>query len=118
MIGGSEAGDENFTGSVDDVRIYNRALSPDEVAYLYAQESQSTLQPPQTLTANLGGGQDFNLNLTGLPNQNYVLQSATNLTPPVQWQSLVTNAADTNGVWHFTDTNQHSAQKFYRTTTP
>ena len=105
-------------GLIDDVRIYNRALSADEVAHLYALESQVTLQPPQTLSANLGAGSIFNLTLTGLPNQNYVLQTATNLAPPVPWQSLLTNAADTNGVWQFTDTNLNSAQKFFRVTTP
>ena len=107
-----------FCGSVDDVRIYNRDLSADEVAYLYALESQSTLQPPQTLSANLGAGSTFNLTLTGLPNQNYVLQTATNLMAPVQWQSILTNTTDTNGVWQFTDTNLNSAQKFYRVSTP
>jgi uncharacterized delta-60 repeat protein len=107
-----------WNGNIDDIRIYNRAFSADEVAYLYALESQSTLQPPQTLTANLGAGPNFNLNLTGLPNQSYVLQSATNLTPPIQWLPVLTNAADTNGVWQFTDTNLNSAQKFYRVTTP
>src|ERR1039458_797739 len=72
----------SFTGQIDDVRIYNRALSTNEVALLYALESQSTLQPPITLTANLGTGPNFNLNLIGIPGQNYILQTATNLLPP------------------------------------
>ena len=108
-----------WNGNIDDIRIYNRAISSGEVAYLYAQESQSTLQPPQTLTANLGAGSNFILNLTGLPNQSYVLQSATNLTPPVQWRSVLTNPADGNGVWQFTDTNIAGVPaRYYRATTP
>lgn len=60
----------------------------------------------------------LSLNLTGLPGVNYVLQSATNLTPPINWLPVLTNTTDTNGLWQFTDTNLNSAQKFYRATTP
>jgi hypothetical protein len=37
------AGGRYFTGCLDDVRIYNRALSPSEVAQLYALESPNAL---------------------------------------------------------------------------
>jgi uncharacterized delta-60 repeat protein len=115
----SQNGTDFFGGSIDDVRIYNRAFSSNEVAYLYMQESQSTLLPPQTLSANLGAGPNFNLNLTGLPGHNYVLQTTTNLLPPIQWLSVLTNTADTNGVWQFTDTNTAAyPQRFYRATMP
>jgi uncharacterized delta-60 repeat protein len=114
----SEQSTDFWGGSIDDVRLYNRALSSNEVASLYALESQPTLPPPLTLTANLGAGPNFNLNLTGVPGQNYVLQTATNLTPPIQWFPVLTNAADINGVWQFSDTNLNGTQKFYRVTTP
>jgi hypothetical protein len=67
-------------------------------------------------TAGLVPG--LSLNLTGLPGQAYVLQSATNLGAMAQWQSVLTNTADTNGVWQFTETNFNSAQKYYRIITP
>lgn len=60
----------------------------------------------------------FNLSLTGWVGQSYILQTTTNLTAPIQWQSILTNASDTSGVWQFTDTNLNNAQKFYRVTTP
>ena len=45
------------------------------------------------------------------------LYAATNLTPPVLWQPLYTNA--TGGLWQFTDTNTSgNASKFYRLSTP
>jgi hypothetical protein len=47
-------------------------------------------------------------------NYPYILQSATNLTPPVNWQPVLTNPADGNGNWQFTDTNLNGSQKFYR----
>lgn len=54
---------------------------------------------------------------TGTPNQAYVLLTATNL-PPVTWTPVLTNSADTNGVFQFTDlptTNYN--QRFYRVQT-
>jgi len=107
---------EYWNGGIDDVRIYNRALPADEVAYLYRLESSTKPQPK--LTASLSAGPQFNLSLNGSPGSNYVLQLATNLTPPIQWQSLLTNTADTNGVWQAADTNLNSTQKFYRAVTP
>jgi hypothetical protein len=111
-------GPEWFVGDIDDVRIYNRALSADEVAYLYQLETQTTPVPPLNMAASLGAGPSLNLIVSGLPGRNYVLQSATNLQPPIPWLPMMTNAADTNGVWQFTDTNLNNAQKFYRVTTP
>jgi hypothetical protein len=69
--------------------------------------------PPQSLTAqNLGTG--LQLQFTGTPNYRYILQSATNLTPPISWKSIRTNSADASGNWSFTDTNLNGDQKFYR----
>ena len=60
--------------------------------------------PPQQFTVqNLGTGLQFQL--TGTPYYPYILQMATNLTPPVNWQPILTNPADANGNWSFTITN-------------
>jgi len=53
--------------------------------------------PPQSFTAGSVNGQQLTLQLTGTPNYPYILVSATNLTPPVVWQPVFTNCADTNG---------------------
>jgi hypothetical protein len=42
---------------------------------------------------------------SGTPGSNYVLEYTTNLCPPFQWQPVITNAANTNGNWTFTDSN-------------
>jgi len=63
---------------------------------------------PQSFTAGMAGsvnGQQLTLQLTGTPNYPYILQSATNLTPPINWQCVFTNCADTNGNWSFCVTN-------------
>jgi hypothetical protein len=52
-------GSQAFTGNIDDVRIYNRALSTNEVQQLYAYESQPTPVPcvsPATATATVVDG--------------------------------------------------------------
>jgi hypothetical protein len=70
--------------------------------------------PPQSFKGVSTNSQQFGLQFSGTPNYPYILQSATNLTPPVNWQPVLTNAADANGNWQFTDTNLNSRQKFYR----
>lgn len=59
-------------------------------------------------------GNQIVLQLSGATNYPYVLQMATNLTPPVTWKSIITNLADGSGNWQFTDTNLNGSQKFYR----
>jgi hypothetical protein len=61
------------------------------------------------------GGQEVQLQCQGVPGNSYVLLSATNLTPPVDWRPVVTNTADTNGNWTSTVTNVLSDNAvFYR----
>jgi hypothetical protein len=37
------------------------------------------------------------------------------LQPVIQWTPIVTNAADTNGAWQFTDSQtENFSQRFYR----
>lgn len=75
--------------------------------------------PPQRLTVNFATGQGAGLELSGTPNFPYVLQSATDLLPPVSWQTVITNLADTGGNWSFTDTNTTVyPTRFYRMTVP
>lgn len=51
------AGFEYCNGQLDDIRIYNRALSSNEVAQLYATESQVSCSPHRaTATATLDSG--------------------------------------------------------------
>jgi hypothetical protein len=57
------------------------------------------------------------LHLSGTPNYPYILQATTNLMPPVLWQQVTTNLADTNGHWSFTDTNALTTPaRFFRIT--
>ena len=78
----------------------------------------TVISPNSTLSASLGAGPNVNLSLIGAPGGNYILETATNLLAPIQWVPVLTNAADSNGVWQFTDTNLSNAQLFYRVTKP
>jgi sugar lactone lactonase YvrE len=66
----------------------------------------TVLLPPQGFsgqTVSSGGG--LQLQFSGTPSYPYILQMATNLMPPVNWQPVLTNPADGNGNWNFTVTN-------------
>jgi sugar lactone lactonase YvrE len=74
----------------------------------------TVLLQPTNFTAQLTES-GLQLQLTGTPNYPYVLQSATNLTQPVTWQSILTNFTDTNGYWNWTITNlPQTPASFYR----
>jgi sugar lactone lactonase YvrE len=58
------------------------------------------------------------LNFVSQPNSTNVVLCATNLVPPIVWQSIATNIAGADGNWQFTDTNAASYQtRFYRSLT-
>jgi sugar lactone lactonase YvrE len=59
-------------------------------------------------------GQGVQFQFTGSPASQYVLLMATNLTPPVIWQPLCTNAADAAGNCCFSDTNTGNPAQYYR----
>lgn len=75
--------------------------------------SLTVVLPPRNFSASPGAN-GMRLQGSGTPNYPYILQSATNLTPPVNWQPVFTNPADISGNWQFTDTNLNASQKFYR----
>ena len=70
--------------------------------------------PPQSFLARSSTNHQVALQLIGSPNYPYILQSATNLTPPVIWKPVLTNPADGNGNWQYMETNFNENQKFYR----
>lgn len=67
------------------------------------------LSPPEVL-----GGGTVALSYLGIPGSNYALDWATNLTSPINWIPVVTNAAGPNGYLNFTNTSSEPLN-FYRT---
>jgi hypothetical protein len=70
----------------------------------YSQYFVGIPNPVQTLLNNTKSDQ-LNMQLNGTPNFPYILQSATNLTRPINWQPVITNSADTTGKLYITLTN-------------
>lgn len=74
--------------------------------------------PPALITnAVLNPNGTVTLYFLGGPNSTNVIQAATSLTPPVAWQNVSTNVADSGGAWQFTDSN-NTATRFYRSYAP
>jgi sugar lactone lactonase YvrE len=58
------------------------------------------------------------LNFVAQPNTTNEVLCASNLSPPVLWQSVSTNLAGLHGTWQFTDTNAaHCQMQFFRSLT-
>jgi hypothetical protein len=85
--------------------------SPNPVP-VYAEYFESIPQPTLAVTGGSGPGSGgtgntngLYLQLVGTPNYPYILETATNLTNPVNWRTIMTNSADSNGNWNITITN-------------
>jgi hypothetical protein len=66
-----------FKGAMDEVRVYNRSLSQQEVAALYAFESQSSTQiftQPQSASVQQGNAVSLNVDATGSGELSYQWQ--------------------------------------------
>ena len=81
----------------------------------------TVLVPPSVsgMVPNSDGAGSVSICLAGGANEIYLVQAATNLTPPVIWQTISTNTAGADGTWQFTDTNAPNyPDRFYRISTP
>jgi hypothetical protein len=97
----------------DDAGLYDVVVVSSPYGSVTSSPATLTVALPP-LSATVGAGPGVQFQFTGSPGSLYVLQMATNLTPPVNWQALVTNAADAGGQWSFIDTNTANPSQFYR----
>jgi hypothetical protein len=76
--------------------------------------------PPVIIDLKLSADQSsYVLRGTGVVNQTYILLRTTNLNFPEVWTPVVTNSANGNGFFSFTDApSAYSSQRFYRVSTP
>jgi autotransporter-associated beta strand protein len=84
----------------------------------------AVIKPPVTSSViitnyRLGLDGSFSLSGTGAPGPGYVLLAASDLASTVAWTAVLTNPADTNGVFAFQDLRStNRQQRFYRVTVP
>lgn len=75
--------------------------------------------PPaiSNIVANVDGS--VTIHFLGGSNKTYLVQSTTNLSPPVVWQNISTNTSAGDGTWLYQDTNAVRAPaQFFRAATP
>jgi len=114
-IGKSQWADPNLTGSVDDFRIYSRALSAAEIAGLAALSTNTPYSTaPAALTASKSGMLTFRF--YGVPNGTFVVQQTADLTQP--WVTVSTNVAGPDGTWTYTVPAATNSQEYYRAKQP
>ncbi len=102
------------TLTTNNAGTYDVVVSSPYGSVTSAVATVSVLAPVQNLSASWSAGPGVQLQFTGAPGYPYLLQVTTNLALPVSWQPLVTNVADSNGNWSFTDTNTNNPAQFYR----
>lgn len=117
-LGASSTGGTTFinfmAGGLDEVILFNRALSSNEVAAIYSAGSSGLVRAPQFTAAAETNGQ-FGMSLQGQTDKSFTLYASTNLT---NWQVL-TNLANPTGAVNFTDsTATNYPRLFYRATQP
>jgi len=99
---------QTFTGDMDDIRIYNRALSSAEVTELYNLETQTV-----SVTSPNGGetwqvGSQHNITWTSVNVTNVKLEYTTNNGSA--WNSIVTSTPAAAGTYSWTVPNTPSTQ--------
>jgi uncharacterized delta-60 repeat protein len=116
----------SISGSAGQTLTLNGVLGTDAGAYavVITNSFGSVTSSVATLTVILAPPQNFlaqpsadglSLQFTGSPNYPYILQSTTNLVPPLAWQSVLTNLSGADGSWSYGVTNFQDLPKcFYR----
>ena len=100
--------------------IYGGSNSVDS-ASIGLSVTNPPVPPPSPIFTQFSIGVDGSVLLsgTGAPGQAYVLLTTFDLTLPIDWAPAVTNSADTNGVFSFSDVPvTNFPQRFYRLSTP
>jgi hypothetical protein len=95
-----------FYGLIDELSVYSRALSSNEVQAIYGAGSggKCAISPATLGDASLvcEPGANKTLRMGGMAGNTYLIQASTNL---LEWQDLGDSVADTNGVCEFQDLN-------------
>jgi len=101
-------------GRIDDIRVYNRALSPKEIQLLYEYEGSS----PKIITDDGSFGLQtnvFGFNVSGAYGAKIAVDSSTNLA---NWVALVTNTVNGKPFYFSDPTFSNSPARFYRARFP
>ena len=102
-------------GSLDEILLFNRALSSTEIQTIYAAGSAGLVRVPQfTGGAPLSNNQ-FSLSLRGQTGKTFSIYRSLDLTA---WTRIGTGIANSTGSTSWTDTGATNALNFYRISVP
>jgi GH25 family lysozyme M1 (1,4-beta-N-acetylmuramidase) len=102
-------------GSVDEVLIFNRALSTTEISTLYNGGSGALVRVPEITSVGINSaGTQFQLNLRGLPAKGFSVYRTSDL---INWTNLG-HVANTSGALTYFDLTTTSAQNSYKVFQP
>jgi hypothetical protein len=104
LLIGSGPGQEFFAGTLDELRVYNRVLAPQEIAQLFRFDTGQ----------NAGIACVPAITYAGNPGDLYTIQYSTNLGS-TNWSSLASNVVLQTNYYLYTDTNAFGqSQRYYR----
>jgi hypothetical protein len=124
---GARPGVSYFAGLIDELSLYNRALSATEIQGIYKAGSAGKCPPPPSATpiylAGLTGVADgaFQFDFTNLPGINFSVLISSNVALPLSnWTTVPGHVPEIfSGQYQFTDTNTTTnMQRFYRVRSP
>jgi hypothetical protein len=90
------------------------------VDHVTVTTTATTSLPPPEAIGILADASSATVTVTfsGAAGNQYLVQTASNVAPPVVWSSIAANTAGTNGLWLFTDSITNARQRFYRAAVP
>jgi hypothetical protein len=114
-------GNRNYTGLLDDIRIYNRALSASEIQAIYQAGNNGMCAPTPLMftgTPSYNKTKGVVLNTSLRSGQSYHIQANTNLVS-TNWITLTNFIAGTAPIFHYTNKPPtNTLQQFYRIVSP
>jgi hypothetical protein len=100
---------------MDEILLFNRALSSAEIASIYAAGSAGLVRAPEFTNARSIGTGPFQLNLRGQTGKSFTLFASTNL---IDWTSLGTLANPTGTIQYDDVAAGAFPLRFYRASQP
>jgi hypothetical protein len=105
----------HLKGSLDEMQVFNRALSAAEISAIYSAGSAGLVSAPEFTGIAAAGGGQIQLSLRGLTGRGFTLYTSTNW---VDWTSPGSVANPTGTVQCLDATAVGSSYKFYRASQP
>ncbi|HEX4262728.1 MAG TPA: LamG-like jellyroll fold domain-containing protein, partial [Verrucomicrobiae bacterium] len=108
---GVSSDDFSFDGMIDELALYSRALTPQEIQRIYNSGAAGKLQLPQTMALARQSNGTMQLNFAGFASRSYEFDISTNLVNWIPWTTQV-NSGETISIMDTDATN--CPARFYR----